>query len=66
MVRGGNRYRDKLGEMAKTGGLGFYEELKKEFPETVFDLFEIQGLGPKKIKAMYDVLGVDSLEKLKA
>lgn len=62
----GDALRDKLGEMAKTGRLEFYETLKQEFPETVFDLFEIQGLGPKKIKAMYDGLGVDSLEKLKA
>jgi DNA polymerase (family 10) len=61
----GEALREKLGEMAKTGGLEFYEKLKQEFPETVFDLFEIQGLGPKKIKAMYDTLGVDSLEKLK-
>jgi DNA polymerase (family 10) len=62
----GEALRDKLGEMAQTGGLEFYEKLKKEFPETVFDLFEIQGLGPKKIKAMYDALGVDSLETLKS
>jgi len=62
----GDALRDKLGELAKTGSLGFFENLKKEFPETVFALFEIQGLGPKKIKAMYDALGVDSLEKLKA
>ncbi len=62
----GDALRDKLGELAKTGGLAFYEDLKKEFPETIFDLFEVQGLGPKKIKALYDALGVDSLEKLKA
>ena len=62
----GDALRDKLGEMAKTGRLEFYETLKQEFPETVFDLFDIQGLGPKKIKAMYDALGVDSLGKLKA
>ncbi|MGJ8642944.1 MAG: DNA polymerase/3'-5' exonuclease PolX [Luteolibacter sp.] len=61
----GEALRDKLGEMAKTGALGFYEKLKAEFPETVFEIFEVQGLGPKKIKALYDKLGVDSLEKLK-
>lgn len=61
----GDALSEKLGEMAKTGGLDFYERLKQEFPESVFELFEIQGLGPKKIKAMYDALGVDSLEKLK-
>jgi DNA polymerase (family 10) len=62
----GDALRDKLGELAKTGGLEFYENLKKEFPESVFELFEIQGLGPKKIKSLYDELGVDSTAKLKA
>jgi len=62
----GDALRDKLGELAKTDGLEFYENLKKEFPESVFELFEIQGLGPKKIKSLYDELGVDSTAKLKA
>jgi DNA polymerase (family 10) len=62
----GEALREKLGELAKTGQLGFYENLRSEFPDSVFDLFDVQGLGPKKIKAMYDALGVDSLEKLKA
>ena len=61
----GEALREKLGEMAKTGGLDFYEKLKDEFPSSIFDLFDVQGLGPKKIKALYDQLGVDSLEKLK-
>ena len=62
----GEALRDKLGELAKTGKLEFYEKLREEFPPTIFDLFEVQGLGPKKIKALYDELGVVSLEKLKA
>lgn len=61
----GEALRDKLGEMATTGRLEFYEKLKSEFPPSIFDLFEVQGLGPKKIKALYDQLAVDSLEKLK-
>ncbi len=62
----GDALREELYEMAATGGLGFYEKLKSEFPETIFHLFDVQGLGPKKIKALYETLGVDSLEKLKA
>ncbi len=61
----GEALRDKLGEMANTGGLEFYENLKSEFPETIFSLFDVQGLGPKKIKALYDSLGVDSVDKLR-
>ncbi|MFD2257792.1 DNA polymerase/3'-5' exonuclease PolX [Luteolibacter algae] len=61
----GEALRDKLGELAKTGRLEFYENLIAEFPDTIFDLFDVQGLGPKKIKALYEALGVDSLEKLK-
>ena len=61
----GEALRDKLGEMAKTGGLEFYEKLRSEFPESIFSLFDVQGLGPKKIKALYDSLGVDSVEKLR-
>jgi len=61
----GDALRDKLGEMAKTGRLEFYENLKSEFPESIFSLFDVQGLGPKKIKALYDALGVDSVEKLR-
>ncbi|MEO0416334.1 MAG: DNA polymerase/3'-5' exonuclease PolX, partial [Verrucomicrobiota bacterium] len=56
----------KLHELASTGKLEFYENLRAEFPETLFDLFNIQGLGPKKIKAVYGNLGVQSVADLKA
>lgn len=62
----GDALQQKLHELASTGKLGFHENLKSEFPATIFELFRIQGLGPKKIKALYDALGVDSVEKLKA
>ena len=61
----GDALQQKLHELASTGELEFYEKLRKEFPESLFDLFKIQGLGPKKIKAVYEKLGVDSVDKLK-
>ncbi|MBE7497420.1 MAG: DNA polymerase/3'-5' exonuclease PolX [Verrucomicrobiaceae bacterium] len=61
----GEALRDKLHEMATTGRLEFYEKLKKEFPETLFELFDIQGLGPKKVAALHAKLGVSSVADLK-
>lgn len=61
----GDALRDKLHEMATTGKLEFFEKLKAEFPEGLFELFEIQGLGPKKIAALYSQLQVGSVADLK-
>lgn len=62
----GDALRDKLHEMATTGKLEFYEKLRAEFPASLFDLFEIQGLGAKKIKVLHRELGIASLEDLRA
>lgn len=62
----GDALRQKLHELASTGALGFHEKLRAEFPETLFELFRIQGLGPKKVKALYEALGVDSVAALRA
>lgn len=61
----GDALQQKLHELASTGKLGYYENLRDEFPATLFELFELQGLGPKKIKALYDKLGIDSIASLK-
>ncbi len=61
----GDALRDKLHEMATTGKLEFFEKLKAEFPEGLFELFDIQGLGPKKIAALYSQLQVGSVADLK-
>lgn len=61
----GEALRDKLHEMATTGRLEFYEKLKAEFPDTIFELFDVQGLGSKKIAALHAALGVASIADLK-
>ena len=61
----GDALQDKLHELATTGSLTFYDKLKAEFPDSLFELFEVQGLGPKKIKTLHAELGVSSLADLK-
>lgn len=41
--------------------LSFYEELKASIPIGFLKLLEIPGLGPKKIKAIYDAFGIDNI-----
>ena len=62
----GKAIAEKIAELVTTGRLPYYESLKTEFPEGLFALFELQGLGAKKIRALYDKLGITSLETLEA
>lgn len=62
----GKALQEKLHELASTGTLEFHQNLRAEFPAGLFDLFTIQGLGPKKVRALYDKLGIDSVASLKA
>ena len=61
----GEALRDKLHELATTGSLKFHQDLRAEFPPGLFDLFELEGLGPKKMKALHEALGISSVERLK-
>ena len=62
----GSALEEKITEFASTGHLPYFENLKAEFPATLFDLFELQGLGPKKIKALWEELDVTTIEALEA
>jgi DNA polymerase (family X) len=60
----GKALAEKITTLVTTGTLPYYEELKSEFPPTIFELLNIPGLGPKKIKKLYDTLGISSLVEL--
>lgn len=62
----GEALAQKISELHRTGKLEFYEKLKATVPAGVVDMLSIPGLGAKKIRALQDKLGVDSIEKLKA
>jgi DNA polymerase (family 10) len=60
----GATLREKITTLVTTGHLPFYEELRKKTPPGLFDLLRIPGLGPKRVKLLYDRLGIDTLDKL--
>ena len=60
----GEAIEKKITELIETGKLAFHDALKSEFPAGLFDLFALQGLGAKKIKALHEKLGIASVEAL--
>jgi len=62
----GEALQQKITELVTTGKLEYYEKLQASIAPGLREMLEIPGLGPKKIKAMSDKLGIDSIEKLEA
>ncbi len=55
---------EKIEEILKTGELKYYEQLKKKTPVDLSALTRVEGLGPKKIKVLYQKLGIRNLADL--
>lgn len=51
-------------EFAERGESGELKSLLGNIPDTLLELFSIHGLGPKKIKVLYDELGIKSVGEL--
>lgn len=57
---------DKIREYSETGKLRLYEDLKKEFPESLCVLLSVPGVGPKTVKLLYEKFGVKDLDELES
>jgi len=55
----------KIKELIDTGKLEYFEKLKKEIPMGLLNMLKIPGLGPKKVAAVYQHLGVKTIEELR-
>ena len=53
-----------VADLAINGTSDEHERLRKSVPSGLLDLLKIQGLGPKKVKALHDRLGIDSPVRL--
>lgn len=62
----GEALQEKIGTLVRTGGLPYYEELKASVAPGLLDLLEIPSLGPKKVRALHEKLGVSTIDELEA
>jgi DNA polymerase (family 10) len=60
----GDALAQKIGELHTTGRLEFFEKLQAAIEPGLIEMLEVPGLGPKKIKALHDQLGVASIAAL--
>ncbi|MEE2948395.1 MAG: DNA polymerase/3'-5' exonuclease PolX [Verrucomicrobiota bacterium] len=60
----GKALAEKITELATTDRLAYYDELKASIPDGLIHMLNIPGLGPKKVKAVYSKLGIQTVEAL--
>ena len=54
----------KAAELVTTGKLGYYENLKGEFPQGITNLLDVPGIGPKTANKLSSELGISSVDEL--
>ncbi|NPA32537.1 MAG: DNA polymerase/3'-5' exonuclease PolX [Aquificae bacterium] len=53
---------EKIEEFLRTGKITKYEELRKKVPESLLELLDAPGVGPKTLRIAYDKLGIKTKE----
>lgn len=62
----GRTLEDKLTALLQTGTIPAAEKLRAKYPEGVVAMTRLPGLGPKRARRLYDELGIDSPDALRA
>ncbi|MCX7735486.1 MAG: DNA polymerase/3'-5' exonuclease PolX [Candidatus Kapabacteria bacterium] len=60
----GEALQKKITEFVKTGKMSYYEKLKEEVPEGLFELSTIANIGPAKAKKLFYENGITSIDML--
>jgi len=55
---------EKIATLSTTGRLDYFNDLRDEFPPDILTIFDVQGLGGKKIKVLWDSLKIHSITGL--
>ena len=54
----------KIEEFLKTGKIKYYENLKKKMPINLVEIINVEGMGPKRAKILYQKLKIRNLKDL--
>ncbi|MEJ6949745.1 DNA polymerase/3'-5' exonuclease PolX [Natronospora cellulosivora (SeqCode)] len=54
----------KIKEIIETGSLKELEDLQNEFPSSLMEILKLPGLGPKRVKILYQDLKITSIDEL--
>ena len=60
----GSEMASHIVELVTTGGLSRLEELAVEIPRSLVDLTRLPGVGPKKVRKLWDELGITTIDEL--
>jgi len=60
----GQSIAEKIEEYLNKGKIKYYEEFKKKIPVNLEELTQVEGLGPKKVKVLYEKLKIRNLKDL--
>ena len=54
-----------ISELVEEENSNEYNGLREQFPTGILELLKVQGLGPKKVKVLYETLKIKSIAELK-
>jgi len=60
----GKNIAEHIEDYLKNGKIKVYEQLKKKLPMKVEELIKVEGMGPRKVKILYQKLGIKNLKDL--
>src|SRR5215211_5287241 len=62
----GKAIAEKISDICRTGTTKLYEELKAEVPAGLVEIMAVPGIGPTKVRALHEALGITTLAALEA
>jgi DNA polymerase (family 10) len=61
----GEKIAEKVHEIVRTGTLHQFEQLERDVPPSLLDLLRIPELGPRRVREIYQKLGITTVEELR-